>query len=292
MSKSTGSNRIRRVLSRPVFFILLFALWRGHPAFAQSAQEIVRTIVQKEIKIEAADHSRWMYRDAYKSPDKDIVKLVIQTPGANLSETIQDHGQPVTPQEHQADLNHMQQLISDAALRARMRRAEAHDGQQADDLMRMLPTAFLWTIVSRENGDVTLSYHPDPNFSPPSMSARVLASMSGTLVVDERKMRLKALNGKLLQPVTFGWGLLGRLNAGGTFQIVRTEIAPGEWQITQTHVHISGHALFFKTIGDQEDEITSDYKPVPDNVDMNKAAAMIRDGQLARELGTHEEAAR
>lgn len=271
---------------------MLFAFWLGHPAFAQSAREIVSTVVQKEIKIEAADHSRWMYRDAYKSPDKDIVKLVIETPGANLSETIQDHGQPVTSQEHQGDLNHMQQMVSDPALRARMRRAEAHDGQQADDLMRMLPTAFLWAIVSRENGDVTLSYHPDPNFSPPSMSARVLASMSGTLVVDEHAMRLKALNGKLLQPVTFGWGLLGRLNAGGTFQIVRREIAPGEWQITQTHVHISGHALFFKTIGDQEDEIMSDFKPVPDSVDMNKAAAMIRDGQLARELGTHEEAAR
>jgi hypothetical protein len=270
----------------------LFAFWRGHPAFAQSAQEIVSTVVQKEIKIEAADHSRWMYRDAYKSPDKDIVKLVIQTPGANLSETIQDHGQPATPQERQADLSHIQQLLSDPAMCARMRRAEAHDGQQADDLMRMLPNAFDWKIVSRESGEITLSYRPDPHFSPPSMSARVLSSMSGTLVVDEHTMRLKALNGKLLQPVTFGWGLLGRLNAGGTFQIVRTEIAPGEWQITQTHVHISGRALFFKTIGDQEDEITSDYKPVPDSVDMKKAAAMIRDGQLARELGTREEAAR
>ncbi|MGC2618243.1 MAG: hypothetical protein WA414_04325 [Acidobacteriaceae bacterium] len=250
----------------------------------QDPKAIVKTVVQNEIRIEAADHSRWMYRDAYKSPDKDTVKLVIQTPQGNLSETIEDHGRPPSPQEHQADLAHMQQIVSDPALRARMQRNEAHDGQQADDLMRMLPTAFIWKIDSRGDGTITLSYHPDPNFDPPSMSARVLSSMSGTLVVAEREMRIKQLTGKLMQPVTFGWGLLGRLEAGGTFEVIRTQIAPGEWQITQTHVHISGHALFFKTIGDQEDEVTSDYRPVPDNVDLQKAAQMIRDGQIAQEL--------
>jgi len=50
------------------------------------------------------------------------------------------------------------------------------------------------------------------------------------------------------------------------------------------HVHISGHALFFKTIGDQEDEITSDYHRVPQGVDINKAAQMLKEGQVAREL--------
>jgi hypothetical protein len=254
------------------------------PVAQQSPKDIVNTVVQNEIRIEAADHSRWMYRDAFKSPEKDTVKLVIQTAQGNLSETIEDHGQPPNPQEHQADLAHMQQIVNDPALRARMQRNEAHDGQQSEELMRMLPTAFVWQIVSRSDGVITLSYHPDPNFSPPSMSARVLASMSGTLVVEEHEMRLVRLTGKLMQPVTFGWGLLGRLEAGSTFEIVRTKVAPGNWQITQTHIHISGHALFFKTIGDQEDEVTSDYRPVPDGVDLQKAAEMIRNGQVAQEL--------
>lgn len=263
---------------------LLICLCTPLRAADQTPEEIVSTVVSNEIRIEAADHSRWMYRDAFKSPEKDVVKLIIQTSGANLSEIIADHGQPPNAQEHQADLAHMQQILSDPSLRARMQRNEAHDGQQADDLMRMLPNAYIWRIVSRQNGEITLASRPNPNFSPPSMSARVMSSMSGTLVVEERSMRLKSLTGRLTQPVNFGWGLLGHLDAGGTFQIIRTEIAPGNWQITQTHVHISGHALFFKSIGDQEDEITSDYKPVPDDVDMNKAAEMIRSGQLAREL--------
>lgn len=276
--------RLHRALIPLLPIPLLISMSLPLCAEDQSAQQIVSTVVSNEIRIEAADHSRWMYRDAYKSPDRDIVKLVIQTPGANLSEIVEDHGQPPNAQEHQADLAHMQQLLVDSALRDRARRAEAHDGQQADDLMRMLPNAFLWQITGRDHGQITLASRPDPKFSPPSMSARVLASMSGTLVVDERSMRLVKLTGRLMQPVNFGWGLLGHLDAGGSFVVVRTEIAPGEWQITQTHVHISGHALFFKSIGDQEDETTSDYRPVPDSVDMQKAAQMIRDGQLAHEL--------
>ena len=283
----TQTSRTSCILPALLPVALIFALLGAAPQAlrAQSAKEIVTTVVNNEIRIEAADHSRWMYRDAYKSPTKDTVKLIIQTPQGNLSEIIEDHGQPPSAEERQDDLNHMQQLVNDPNLRDKQRRAEAHDGQQADELMRMLPNAFIWKIVSRDHGQITLASQVDPNFSPPSMSARVLASMAGSLVVDEREMRLVKLNGRLLQPINFGWGILGHLDAGGTFVIVRTEVAPGIWQITQTHVHISGHALFFHTIGDQEDEITSNYKPVPDWVDLQKAAQMIRDGQLARELG-------
>ena len=255
----------------------------------QQARDIVRKMVDNELRMEAEDHSRWMYKDAYKSPTTDTVKLIIQCNEANLSELIQINGHAPSAQDHQADLNHNRQLVTDAGLRARMRKAEAHDSQQADDLMKMLPTAFVWHVVNRNDGFLTLAYHPDPNFSPPSMSARVLAAMSGNITIEEHTLRLKTLNGRLMRPVEFGWGLLGHIEAGGTFRIVREELAPGIWQITQTHVHISGHALFFKTIGDQEDEIDSDWKRVPDSVTLQQAAEMIRSGQLRREMGVEVE---
>lgn len=276
----------------PFALAVLFFAVLPRVAAAQTPEQIVARIVQNELSADASDHSRWMYRDAYKSPTKNTVKLIIQTPQGNLSEIIEDNGRPPSAQEHQADLSHMQQMISDPSLRERQQRNEQHDSDQATQLMKMLPKAFVWHLVTRNDGTITLGYHPNPSFSPPTMSSRVLAAMSGTMVVDERQMRLKALNGKLMQPVEFGWGFLGHLDAGGTFQIVRSEIAPREWQITQTHVHIAGHALFFKTIGDQEDEWTSDFRPVPDGVDIAKAAQMLRNGQVAHDLDTGEQARR
>lgn len=269
----------------PGFLLLVLpGAFAPRAAHAQSPDEIVRKVVQNELDADANDHTPWMYRDAYKSPDKDIVKLIIETQEGNLSEIVEDHGHPPSAQEHQADLNRIQQLLTDPSLRQREKKNEQHDGQQARDMMNMLPNAFIWKITARGDSDITLSFHPKPDFSPDSMNGKVLATMSGTMVVDEREMRLSKLAGRLDKDVVFGWGLLGRINAGGTFEIVRQEVGPGSWQITETHVHISGHALFFKTIGDQEDEITSDYHRVPEGVDLNKAAQMLRDGEVAREL--------
>jgi hypothetical protein len=272
------------ILLIPALAAVLVPALAPRTLHAQSVDEIVRTVVKNELDADTNDHTPWMYRDAYKSPDKDIVKVVIETPQGNLSEVIEDHGQPPSPQMHQDDLNHIQQIVSDPDLRARMKKAEQHDGQQARDMLNLLPKAFIWKIVDRSGGDVKLSFYPDPNFSPDSMSGKVLAAMSGTMIVDQNHMRLKDLSGRLDHDVTFAWGILGRINAGGTFRIVRDDVGYGSWQITGMHVHISGHALFFKTIGDQEDEITSDYHRVPQGVDIGKAAQMLKDGEVAREL--------
>lgn len=262
---------------------LVCASW-PHAARAQSPEDIVRKVVHNELDADANDHTAWMYRDAYKSPDKDIVKLVIETPQGNLSEVIEDSGHPPSAEDHQRDLDRIREIVADPALRARMKRNEQHDGQQARDMMNMLPNAFVWKVIDRANGDVTLSFHPAPSFSPDSMSGKVLAAMSGTMIVEERQMRLKDLSGRLDHDVTFAWGIFGRINAGGTFRIVRQDVGFDSWQILETHVHISGHALFFKTIGDQEDEVTSEYHRVAQDVDINKAAQMLRDGDVAHEL--------
>jgi hypothetical protein len=271
-------------ICRSSLLLLVVALVCGSSSRAQSATDIVRKVVHNELDADYNDHTSWMYRDAYKSPEKDIVKLVIETSQGNLSEVIEDHGRPPGEQEHQDDLSHIQQLLTDPALRARQKRAEEHDGQQARDMMNMLANAFVWHVIDHADGDITLSFYPAPSFSPDGMSAKVLAAMSGTMVVDEHSMRLKKLAGHLDKDVVFGWGLFGRINAGGTFEIIRQDVGSGSWQIIQTHVHISGHALFFKTIGDQEDETTSDYHRTPDGVDLNKAAEMVRDGEVARDL--------
>lgn len=276
--------RLGRILRICVSVAALFLLAAPRLLLGQSANDIVRKVVGNELWYSDHDHTRWMYEDDYKSPAKNLVKLIIQTPQGNLSEIIQSYGHTPSQPVHQADLARINRTVSDPSYRAQQRRNEQHDDQQATNLLKMLPDAFIWHIDSRENGKIRLSYHPNPSFSPPSMASRVLAAMSGTMVVNERQMRLEDLFGRLDKPVEFGWGLLGHLNAGGTFQVIRSEIAPNEWQITETHVHISGHALFFKDIGDQEDEVTRDYHPVPDGVDLQKARQMLLDGEVAKTL--------
>ena len=56
----------------------------------------------------------------------------------------------------------------------------------------------------------------------------------------------------------------------------RREVAPGLWQITETHVHIEGKALFFKKIGQQQDEVQTDFTLVPEGTTLEQAAEMSK----------------
>lgn len=75
--------------------------------------------------------------------------------------------------------------------------------------------------------------------------------------------------------MNFGWGILGTLHKGGTFDVNRAEVEPGVWKETLTDVHISGHALFFHTISEQQHEIRSRFRRVDDNISPVRAADLL-----------------
>jgi hypothetical protein len=66
-----------------------------------------------------------------------------------------------------------------------------------------------------------------------------------------------------------------KLEKGGTFRIERSQLAPGIWDITQSHIHIQGHALIFKSISEQEDDVKTSWTREPDSVTVQQAASAI-----------------
>jgi hypothetical protein len=67
----------------------------------------------------------------------------------------------------------------------------------------------------------------------------------------------------LISDVEFVFGILGKLHKGGSFEVVQSEVASQDWEMSLLDVHISGRALFFHTIGEQQHEVRSHFKPVP-----------------------------
>jgi hypothetical protein len=249
-----------------------------------SPRELVQQVVNNELAANQNDHTHWMYRDADTVPARSTVKLVVETPDGTASKLIELNGRPLTPQEQVQDQARMESILSDPSIVAKQRKNSAHDDQQSVSLMKMLPNAFLWTKTGESNGEIMLDFKPNPAFQPPTYASRVFAAMAGRAVVDAKQKRVKVLSGKLIQAVEFGWGIFGKMDKGGTFRIIHSEVAPGIWEITETHVHIQGHMLIFKSINQQEDEITSDYKRTPSSTTLSHAVQMLKDGDVAKEL--------
>ena len=79
------------------------------------------------------------------------------------------------------------------------------------------------------------------------------------------------------------------MHEGGTFRVERRQVAPGLWQIVETHVHIEGKALFFKTIGEQQDEVQTEFTQVPAGTTLEQAAEMSKPTYAATAgNGTHK----
>jgi hypothetical protein len=264
-----------RILIRSKHFCgLALVLFAASALQAQSPAQIVQTAVNTELAASRNDHSLWKYRDEQRKAGK--VSIVVQTAQGSVKRQVEKNGAPLTAEAAQAEDARVQSFIHDPEKIAKQKKDGAADDRNAAELLNMLPTAFLWKIAN-ENGDaVTLSFTPNPDFSPPDMQSRVLSAMAGELVVDKKQHRIKTISGKLVRDVTFGWGLLGRMKEGGTFRVERRELKPGLWQITETHVNIVGKALLFKDIGEQQDEIQTDFTQVPAGTTLEQAAEMSK----------------
>ena len=234
---------------------------------AESSVEFVQRAVTNELNQDRADHSHWLYLEGDVRPGHYVRQWVAEVSDGNLRLVVQADGQTLTPQQQEQG---MSSYLQNSGVQAKQRKSEAHDDREAEEMLELLPRAFLWTRESEKGDDLLLHFKPDPNFRPPDLESKVFAAMEGEMLVNTRAMRIASIKGKLIQNVKIFGGILGQLDAGGTFDVERRETGGGIWQITQTHVHIHGHALIFKTIGEQEDDEKWDFKQLPAQITMRQ----------------------
>jgi hypothetical protein len=237
-------------------------------AESEQPRQLVLQATRAELAAAAADHSLWLYYEVDSKPHNTVIQWAAQTRSGELDRVLRQDGHTYTPEQQRA---RMDSFIRDSSAQAKQRRGGQQDDKRASEMLNMLPNAFIWTRVKQEGGETVLHFRPDPNFSPPSWEARVFAAMEGDMVVDDEQHRIVSLRGKLISEVKFAWGLLGELDPGGTFDVERRQLAHGIWQITETHVHIQGHAVLFHSISEQEDDVKSKFEELPWNITLQQA---------------------
>jgi hypothetical protein len=261
-------------------FAVAVAVVGGTGALAQeqdaTARDLVRVATQTELDASRDDHSRWEYKDVYRSSDGEKVFRVVETGNGSLKKKVEENGRPLTATELGQEDERLAGFVNDPAQQAKQRKDNAQDDKRAEGMLRMLPDAFLWKVCGDDGKTVTLGFVPNPAFQPPTMESRVFGSMAGEIVVDKGQHRIQSIKGQLTDDVKFGWGLFGRMKKGGTFEIERRELATGIWQITESHVHIEGKALLFKSIGEQEDEVKSEFRRLAQEITLEQAAERLK----------------
>lgn len=249
------------------------------PPLPQDATQYVQNTIKHQLELEAADHTHWRYRihreDDKGSQDRDV----IDTKEGQLARVLSINGKPLTPEERTADEARMKKLVEDPAERAKRTKRAKDDDDKGTQMLKAIPEAFVFKYEGEENGQVILSFFPNPHYSAPTRELQVFRSMSGKMWIYRAEGRLARLDGSLFEDVTFGWGLLGRLNKGGKFSITQRRVGDDHWVYVSLDVKMAGHAVIFKSISVKQVERLTDFQRMSDDLTISQAYQLLEKGE-------------
>jgi hypothetical protein len=245
-------------------------------------------LVEQTVAHEVAasnDESKHMFRERKQAPKGTQTILYVETTEAMAGMLIAENDQPLTPERQRAEDGHLQWLMDNPD---QLRKKHAREKEDADRTLRIvkaLPSAFLYEYAgaeanngSGESGEPLLRLHfkPNPNYLPPSREEQVLTAMQGYLLIDAKAKRLAQIEGTLFRDVTFGWGLIGRLDKGGHFLVKQAEQGDHSWQITEMDLNLTGRILLFKSLHEISHETFSDFHPVPSDTTFARGVELLK----------------
>jgi hypothetical protein len=259
-----------------------------------SPAALVRGTVKNEIAAAQDTTAKHIFRSHKQTPRGTQTHLYVETNDAMAGMLIASNGQPLTEQQEQGEVGHLTWLMDNPDQLRKKQAREKEDADRSLRIVRALPDAFLYQYDGTEHsgpglgkeGDelARLKFTPNPAYSPPSRVEAALEGMEGYLLIDEGAKRIAKIDGTLFRDITFGWGLVGRLDKGGHFVVRQADVGDGSWEITEMKLDIKGKILLIKSISMVSDEVLSDFRREPDNLSFAQAVQILKSEQqkLAR----------
>jgi hypothetical protein len=250
------------------------------------ADRLVRLAVRNEVAAANGPSVRHMFRSRKQTPKGSQTKLYVETSEAMAGMLIAINDQPLTPHQQQAEENHLAWLMDNPDQLRKKRAREKEDAERTMQIVKALPDAFEYEYANNSDTGlpsnpplVRVDFKPNPSYSPPSHVEQALLGMKGFLLIDSSKMRIARIDGTLFKDVTFGWGILGRLDKGGHFIVQQGDVGDGTWNIVEMNLDFTGKILLFKTLNMVSDEVFSDFQRVPDNLAFAQGVDLLKTEQ-------------
>ncbi len=223
----------------------------GHPdrsgGTTNPAALVRRAIQNREAAARTHRPLRYLLR---KTDDhRDTTKDIIETAQGDVARLIAVDNQPLIAEANQAELDRLNTLANHPEIQEHRHQREQKDADRVNRLMRLLPDAFLY----RDQGTCPcptgagtchhLTFSPNPSFEPPDVEANIFRGLAGEVWIDQAQERLIRLDAHVIANVDFGWGILGKLDKGGTIQLEQSDIGGGDWELTSLKLNLKAKAF-------------------------------------------------
>jgi hypothetical protein len=245
------------------FVPLIFAVGLVLPSAlpSQTAKELIGDTCHNELQRHEGK-TLWSYIAERHSNNHVFREQVIETVDAPVRHLLAVDGAPPTPAQMKEENDRQQELLNNASRRHALQKQQDEDDEKMQELLRIIPEAFVFEDQGPEGQSEKIAFHPNPEFKPKTYEQRVLHALDGTVLVDLHDKRMVRLSGSLQTRVEFGYGLIGHVEQGGTTDITRVHLSPGVWKTSAEKINMDGRFVILKTINKHQDESRTAFEPV------------------------------
>lgn len=239
---------------------------------------LVRRASHNELGPSLSSHAvRYKLR---KQDEKGITtKEIVETKDGDVARLIARGDKPLSAQDNQAELGRLNNLLAHPEIQEHRHKKEQEDSGRADEMIKMLPDAFLYKFIAMTAGPngpaYRLGFEPNPKFQPPDREGQVYHGMEGELWIDQGQERIVKLDAHLIADVNFGWGILGKLYKGGSLLIEQADVGDNRWEATHMKLNLTGMALMVKPLSFQTTEDSFDFQLIPRQMSYQEAVHLL-----------------
>jgi hypothetical protein len=247
------------------------------PPERTSAKQIVATLLANE---DAASRHRdhYMYLSQERSDRTGghlWTEKVVETSAGMIRMLIAEDSKPLSPERLARERARLAAIVADPETIAKKSQSRNDDENHARQMESLVGRAFNFSGVRDEDGYLRIDFTPNPEFKTGSFEERVMHGIAGTLLIDPHTMRLHRMEGRLMQDVSLGFGILAKIRAGSGFDAVRDHPGVPEWKTTEYDTSFSGRILFFKSLVWNAHAVHSDFVRVPSDISVAQAVAIV-----------------
>jgi len=168
------------------------------------------------------------------------------------------------------------QLAEEEAQRARERRERA-----IDDVVSALSFTLKERTVYKGVPAIVISFSPNANARPLTRQGRTAQRFAGTIWVDERAAEVMHLEATSIDDISYGLGIVARLEKGTTATVTRRPVGEGIWMPTSLTLTGRGRAVVFRRLVVDFSIEWLDYRRLPDEL-----LAPFLDARVHRQTGS------
>lgn len=254
---------------------------RGHAQDPQPPEDVVALVRAASWNELHSSNQQHPFRFRIRKQDETGVttKEVIETKDGDVARLVAVDDKSLTPERAKAERERLDNLLAHPEVQAHRRKREQEDSNRSNEMVRLLPDAFLYTyrgIVDTPDGPAwRLSFLPNAKFIPPDREAQVYHGMAGELWINCRETRMARLDAHLISDVNFGWGVIGRLFKGGTILVIQHDVGESHWENVHLGLNLTGKILMVHSITFHTTEESTNFRPVSHTLTYQDAIRML-----------------